>query len=51
MIVSAVVVLSGFSGCASTESAEEKENRVSTLPWNTPQKWERSANIGGGVNY
>jgi len=37
-------------GCASTSA--EKEEKVSTLPWNTPEKWERSGPAaGGGVGY
>ncbi len=39
-----------LAGCASTPKNEEEEP-VSTLPWNTPQKWEKSAPLGGGVGY
>ena len=35
-------------GCASTPKDEEPKQNVSTLPWNTPAKWERSAPLGGG---
>jgi uncharacterized protein YceK len=41
-----------FSGCASAEKKQDGEDdRVSTLPWNRPEKWEKSVNMGGGVNY
>jgi len=40
-------LLLGLSGCATTPKTESEEEKVSTLPWNTPQKWERSAPLGG----
>lgn len=36
-------------GCASTPKDEAPKQNVSTLPWNTPAKWERSAPLGGGA--
>lgn len=45
------------TGCASsskkgTASVEvDEKERVSTLPWNTPQKWESGTGLGTGVNY
>ena len=44
------VVMAGVTGCASTQSAESKEP-VSNLPWNTPQNWEKTAPMGGAMNY
>lgn len=38
-------------GCASTPKEEQPDGKVSTLPWNTPQNWEKSTPIGGGVGY
>ena len=34
-----------LAGCATVPKEEEKE-KISTLPWNTPQKWEHSVPIG-----
>jgi outer membrane biogenesis lipoprotein LolB len=31
--------------CASTE--QEDPNRVSTIPWNRPEKWEGQGPMGG----
>jgi hypothetical protein len=36
-----------FSGCASTE---EDPNRVSTIPWNRPERWEGQGPLGGMMN-
>lgn len=36
-------------GCASTPKGETEQQKVSTLPWNTPAKWERSTPLGGGA--
>lgn len=41
-----------MTGCASTEPAKtapppNKENDVSTLPWNRPQSWEGKGMLGG----
>lgn len=47
-----ILVLLGLGGCASTQKEDSEKERVSTLPWNTPAKWERSAPLGSaGVNY
>ena len=49
-----------FASCASEPKREKETKRVveeegqepvSSLPWNTPQQWEKSAPIGGGVGY
>jgi hypothetical protein len=32
-------------GCATDESADP--NRVSTIPWNRPEKWEGQGPLGG----
>ena len=39
-----------LAGCGTTDDEEQKD--VSTLPWNKPQKWEKSGAIGStGVGY
>ena len=35
-----------FSGCA-TEEERNDPNRVSTIPWNRPEKWEGQGPLGG----
>jgi hypothetical protein len=37
-----------LGGCASTPKDEPEKTNISTLPWNTPSKWERSTPLGGG---
>ncbi|MDB6155073.1 MAG: hypothetical protein JWL90_3526 [Chthoniobacteraceae bacterium] len=37
--------IAALSGCASTEP--EDPNRVSSIPWNRPQKWEGQGALGG----
>jgi hypothetical protein len=37
-----------FGGCASSE--EEDPNRVSTIPWNRPERWESQGPLGGMMN-
>lgn len=40
-----LIASSGFlAGCA---TPEEDPNRVSSLPWNRPQKWEGQGPLGG----
>jgi len=34
-----------LSACAGT--AEQDPNRVSTIPWNRPEKWEGQGPLGG----
>ena len=34
-----------LTGCAST--ATEDPNRVSTIPWNRPERWESQGGLGG----
>lgn len=36
-----------FSGCASTQP--EDPNRVSTIPWNRPERWEGNGPLGSMV--
>jgi len=46
--IAALVLFVGaivLTGCASTEP--EDPNRVSTIPWNTPQRWEGQGPLGG----
>lgn len=35
----------GVSGCATSE--KDDADRVSTIPWNRPQKWEGQGMLGG----
>jgi hypothetical protein len=42
LLIGATVFL---PGCASTEP--EDPNRVSTIPWNRPEKWEGQGPLGG----
>lgn len=34
-----------LGGCASSEKKDE--DRVSTIPWNRPEKWESQGGLGG----
>lgn len=45
------IISLSFLGCATTPKDEEEGDKVSTLPWNTPQKWEKSAPLGGAASY
>ena len=36
-----------LGGCA---SQEEDPNRVSTIPWNRPERWESQGPLGGMMN-
>lgn len=36
-----------LGGCAQTE---EDPNRVSTIPWNRPERWEGQGPMGGMMN-
>lgn len=41
-------------GCATTTetaSADEDQEKVSTIPWNKPQKWENRSVGSTGVGY
>jgi hypothetical protein len=38
----------GLGGCASDEP--EDPNRVSTIPWNRPERWESQGPLGGMMN-
>ncbi len=46
-LVVLVVFAGGFSGCASTRSAEKDSDSVSTIPWNRPATWEGRGPLGG----
>jgi uncharacterized protein YceK len=37
-----------LGGCATTSDKDKEEEKVSTIPWNKPQKWEKKGPIGGG---
>lgn len=37
-----------FTSCASDQP--EDPNRVSTIPWNRPEKWEGQGPLGGMMN-
>jgi hypothetical protein len=41
----ATVVVTLLTSCASDEP--EDPNRVSTIPWNRPEKWEGQGPLGG----
>ncbi len=50
-----VISLMGM-GCSSAPKKEpvdevDEKERVSTLPWNTPQKWEKGTGMGAGTTY
>ncbi|MES2571823.1 MAG: hypothetical protein V4710_17440 [Verrucomicrobiota bacterium] len=38
--------LVALTGCATTDQPEDP-NRVSTIPWNRPEKWEGQGALGG----
>jgi len=44
-----LLVSLGFSGCTSAPKDEEGNEKISTLPWNRPEKWERTAPVGGAT--
>ena len=39
--------LLALGGCA---SSEDDPNRVSTIPWNRPERWEGQGPMGGMLN-
>ena len=47
-LVFAAVVLVFLPSCASDQP--EDPNRVSTIPWNRPEKWEGQGPMGGMMN-
>ncbi|MBI4027344.1 MAG: hypothetical protein HY360_20330 [Verrucomicrobia bacterium] len=49
MALCAILFAFSLAGCSSASKKEETEAPVSTLPWNTPEKWEKSAPIGGAT--
>ena len=38
----------GLAGCSSASKKEEEGDKVSTLPWSQPEKWEKGSPMGGG---
>jgi hypothetical protein len=46
LLTAAVLVL--LPSCASDEP--EDPDRVSTIPWNRPEKWEGQGPLGGIIN-
>ncbi|MCS7064473.1 MAG: hypothetical protein NZM04_10645 [Methylacidiphilales bacterium] len=40
-----IPIISSFIGCATTEKNTENK-RVSTVPWNKPQRWEGYGQMG-----
>ena len=36
-----------LSSCADTPTQPQDPNRVSTIPWNRPEKWEGQGPLGG----
>ena len=44
----AAIVFVLLSACASDQP--EDPNRVSTIPWNRPEKWEGQGPMGGMMN-
>lgn len=48
LLLSAVLGTGLLSGCATTEPASE--DRVSSIPWNRPERWEGGGPLGGMMN-
>lgn len=44
----ALAVACTLTGCASTESKDS--DRVSSIPWNRPERWEGAGPLGGMMN-
>lgn len=42
--------LLSLSGCATDTARQDDPNRVSTIPWNRPEKWEGQGPLGGMMN-
>ena len=40
-------LVSAVAGCADTKDKPSEQNRVSTIPWNRPEKWEGTGALGG----
>lgn len=41
-------VLAGLlCGCASSQNPPPNQERVSSIPWNRPEKWEGTGALGG----
>jgi len=45
-----MLAVATLAGCASTETAADDPNRVSTIPWNRPERWEGAGPLGGMLN-
>lgn len=45
----ALLFLCGFAACLSGCASDQAEdpNRVSTIPWNRPERWEGQGPLGG----
>lgn len=41
-----VLFLAALAGCA-TETQTSQTDRVSTIPWNRPERWEGQGAMGG----
>jgi hypothetical protein len=41
-----VWMLFGVTGCASTKPEADDPDRISRIPWNRPEKWERQGALG-----
>ncbi len=50
LILSLLLIGSAFVGLAGCAHEEEDPNRVSTIPWNRPERWEGQGPMGGMMN-
>ena len=39
-----------LSGCATTEPTTTDPNRVTSIPWNRPERWESQGALGSMLN-
>jgi len=46
----ALALAFGLSGCATDPARQDDPNRVSTIPWNRPERWEGQGPLGGMMN-
>lgn len=49
LALAALLLAAGLGGCAS-EQTEDDPTRVSTIPWNRPEKWEGQGPLGSMMN-
>jgi len=47
--LAAAVILAVLPACTSSTQPEDP-NKVSTIPWNRPEKWEGQGPMGGMLN-